>query len=88
MGRKKQHRFHGDPKRFDVIAEFVNDKYGKTIKYIADVAGGQGMLCRILNKRYNYKCEVIDPRQAVRFVKLCFIIICILTVIKSNIFIQ
>jgi hypothetical protein len=26
------------------------------------VAGGQGMLSRILRKKYNYDCEVVDPR--------------------------
>src|SRR5437868_976278 len=56
-----RHKFHGDPQRFDIIADFVLEKFGKNIKYIADVAGGQGMLSRILNKR-GYECEVIDPR--------------------------
>ena len=32
------------------------------MQYIADVAGGQGMLSRILRKKYNYDCEVVDPR--------------------------
>jgi hypothetical protein len=62
VGRKTQHRFHGDPKRFDVVAWFIYDRYGASICYIADVAGGQGMLCRILYKKYNYECEVVDPR--------------------------
>jgi len=62
MPRKTQHRFHGAPERFDVVAEFIYDRYGKGIKHIADVAGGQGMLCRILRKKYNYDCEVVDPR--------------------------
>jgi hypothetical protein len=56
-----RHRFHGDPSRFEVIADFVLDKYGKKIKHIVDVAGGQGMLSRMLNKK-NYESEVIDPR--------------------------
>jgi hypothetical protein len=59
MGR---HRFHGDPGRFDVLAAYIYDRYGQEIRYIADVAGGQGMLSRILSKKYNYECEVIDPR--------------------------
>ena len=59
---RKRHRFHGDPRRFEVVAEFIGNRYGHSITYIADVAGGQGMLTRILNKKYNYKCEVIDPR--------------------------
>lgn len=62
MPHPNRHRFHGDPSRFDAVASFIYDRYGKTIQYIADVAGGQGMLCRILRKKYNYECEVIDPR--------------------------
>jgi hypothetical protein len=57
-----RHRFHGDPARFDVIAEFVSERYWNRVHYIADVAGGQGLLARILSKQYNYECEVIDPR--------------------------
>lgn len=57
-----RHRFHGDPKRFDVLASFIDLRFGKTVRYLADVAGGQGMLTRILRKRYNYDCEVVDPR--------------------------
>ncbi len=57
-----RHRFHGDPKRFDAIASFVYDRWGSDVRYIADVAGGQGMLSRILRKKYNYDCEVVDPR--------------------------
>ena len=57
-----KHRFQGDPDRFRVVADFIADRYWKNIKYIADVAGGQGMLSRILNKKYNYVCEVVDPR--------------------------
>lgn len=57
-----RHKFHGDANRFDVMAEFIYDSFGKSVHYIADVAGGQGMLSRILNKKYNYAAEVIDPR--------------------------
>lgn len=57
-----RHRFHGDPTRFDVIASFIHNIFGSSVRYLADVAGGQGMLCRILRKRYNYDCEVVDPR--------------------------
>ncbi|HSX39167.1 MAG TPA: hypothetical protein VLI92_01090 [Candidatus Saccharimonadales bacterium] len=56
------HKFHGAPERFEVLAEFIFNTYGRNITYIADVAGGQGMLTRILRKRYNYEAEVIDPR--------------------------
>lgn len=62
MVRKYRHRFYGDPRRFEAVAQFVYDTYGKSVQYVADVAGGQGMLCRILRKKYNYDCEVIDPR--------------------------
>lgn len=55
-------RLHGAPERFVVVADFVHSRFGNSIKYIADVAGGQGMLTRILNKKYNYSAEVVDPR--------------------------
>jgi hypothetical protein len=29
---------------------------------VADVAGGQGMLTRILRKRFGFEAEVVDPR--------------------------
>jgi hypothetical protein len=61
-GSYKGHMFHGSPERFEVVAELIHDTYGKNIHYIADVAGGRGMLTRILHKKYNYKAEVIDPR--------------------------
>lgn len=61
MGRK-QHRCHGSAERFDVLATFIETYYGNSIQYIADVAGGQGILSRLLSKKYNYDCEVIDPR--------------------------
>lgn len=56
-----KHKFHGDAARFEVVAEYIAKTFGKDIKYIADVAGGQGMLSRLLNKR-GYEAEVIDPR--------------------------
>ena len=59
MGR---HRFHGDPERFDVLAAFIAERYGHEVTYIADVAGGQGMLARVLSRRWRYTAEVIDPR--------------------------
>ena len=61
MGRK-QIRCHGDPDRFEVVAAFIHERYGDSIRYIADVAGGQGLLSRILNKKYHYSPTVIDPR--------------------------
>ena len=62
MTQSNRHRFHGDPGRFEVVASFVQKRFGTTVRYLADVAGGQGMLCRLLRKKYNYDCEVVDPR--------------------------
>jgi hypothetical protein len=56
-----RHRFHGDPARFEVVARFVADRF-PSARYVADVAGGQGMLTRILRKRFGFEAEVIDPR--------------------------
>ena len=61
MGRQ-QVRCHGDDRRFEAVADFVAETYGRTVNYIADVAGGQGLLARLLNKKYNYRAEVVDPR--------------------------
>jgi hypothetical protein len=63
MGRQ-QHTFHGDPRRFEVLAEYITERYGDDVRYVADVAGGQGMLARQLAKR-NYEPEVVDPRGRV-----------------------
>lgn len=59
---RRQHKCHGDPERFDVMAEFINERFGQTVHFIADVAGGQGLLSRVLTKRFGYESEVIDPR--------------------------
>lgn len=59
---RQQIKCHGDEQRFEAVAAFIYERYGRTIRYIADVAGGQGLLSRILNKKYNYEAEVIDPR--------------------------
>jgi hypothetical protein len=56
------HRFYGDSDRFEVVADFIAGRYWQRVRYIADVAGGQGMLARILTKKYHFTCEVIDPR--------------------------
>ena len=61
MGRQ-QIKCHGDERRFEILAEFIYLRYGSSVRYIADVAGGQGLLARTLNKKYNYEAEVIDPR--------------------------
>lgn len=57
-----RHRFHGDPARFEALAAYIADRYGRRVRYVADVAGGRGMLSRILAKKYNYEAEVVDPR--------------------------
>lgn len=62
MGRT-QVRCHGDETRFEVLANFVYEHYSKSVKYIADVAGGQEMIAKLLNKKFNYVTEVIDPRE-------------------------
>jgi hypothetical protein len=62
QGKIRNHKFHGDPSRFQAVVDFIAENYGGKVKRIADVAGGQGMLCRILKKKYNFECEVIDPR--------------------------
>jgi len=56
-----RHRFHGDRERFEAVARFIADGFPEA-RYVADVAGGQGMLTRILRKRFGFEAEVIDPR--------------------------
>ena len=62
---RRQHLVHGDPQRFEVVADFIAARYGNTIHYIADVAGGKGILTRLLAKKKNFSCELIDPRRTV-----------------------
>lgn len=61
-GTYKGHLFHGDPIRFEVLAAYIFETFGRGINIIADVAGGKGMLSRILAKKYNYDSVVVDPR--------------------------
>lgn len=56
-----RHRFHGDPDRFGVVAQFVASRFPEA-RTAVDVAGGQGMLARLLTKQHNIACEVVDPR--------------------------
>ena len=56
-----RHRFHGDPDRFSAVASFVTSRFPEA-RTAADVAGGQGMLARLLAKQHNVACDVIDPR--------------------------
>lgn len=44
------------------MADYIHARYGASVHYIADVAGGQGLLTRLLRKKYNYEAELIDPR--------------------------
>lgn len=65
MGVIRGHRFHGDPNRFQVLADYIAENYKGKVKTIADVAGGQGMLTKILRKKYNFDVQVIDTREYV-----------------------
>lgn len=65
QGKIGRHKFHGDPDRFQVLADYIAENFKGHIQTIADVAGGQGMLTRILNKKYNFSSEVIDTREYV-----------------------
>jgi len=56
-----RHKFHGDAARFEVIADYIANHFGKNVRFVGDIAGGQGMLARLLNKR-GYETEVVDPR--------------------------
>lgn len=56
------HTAHGDPRRFEVMASYIGSKYKGKVTLIADVEGGQGMLARMLKEKYDFICEVIDPR--------------------------
>ena len=55
------HRFHGDPRRFEVVADFVASRFPDAGTAV-DVAGGQGLLARLLSKRHNVATDVVDPR--------------------------
>jgi hypothetical protein len=57
-----RHRFHGDAARFPLVADLISRTYGRSIRYIADVAGGQGLLTKLLRNRFGYEAEVVDPR--------------------------
>jgi hypothetical protein len=46
----------------EAAAHWYRDPHPERRSYVADVAGGQGMLTRILRKRFGFETEVIDPR--------------------------
>ena len=52
---RTQHRVHGDPQRFEVVADFIAAHYGRTIHSVADVAGGKGILTRLLTKKKKFR---------------------------------
>ena len=62
---RRQHRVYGDPRRFEIVADFVIARFSGKAEYIADVAGGKGLLTRALSKKGNFVCELIDPRKTV-----------------------
>ena len=63
---RKQHLLYGDPRRFEVTADFVIGRFSREgVEYVADVAGGKGLLTRFLSKKGNFVCELIDPRRTV-----------------------
>lgn len=45
---------HGDDRRFDEVADLISAEFGPSVSFIADVAGGCGLLSRILKKWKNY----------------------------------
>ncbi|MFB3883159.1 MAG: hypothetical protein ACE149_17965 [Armatimonadota bacterium] len=59
---RTRYNFHGDPERFPKVADLISRTYRREIRYIADVAGGQGMLAKLLRNRFGYDAEVVDPR--------------------------
>ena len=50
---RRQHLVHGDPQRFEVVADFIASQYSRTIHSIADVADGKGILKGIIKKWHN-----------------------------------
>jgi len=62
---RQQHPVYGDPHRFEVVADFIAARFAGQARYIADVAGGKGLLTRLLSKKKNFACELIDPRKTV-----------------------
>jgi hypothetical protein len=61
MPARTRVNFHGDPARFPVLVSLIVERFGRDVRYIADVAGGRGMLTSLLRKK-NYDAVVIDPR--------------------------
>jgi hypothetical protein len=62
MKDMRGYNFHGDPDRFPVLVDLIDERFDNDLRYVADVAGGQGMLSKLLKKRLNLDSEVIDPR--------------------------
>lgn len=55
-----KHKFHGDPARFEEVTNYIASHFKNDVKFVADVAGGQGMLARQLNKRGYYRPTRLD----------------------------
>ena len=47
-----------------MVADFIAAHFGGEVRFVADVAGGQGLLARELTKRHGFEVEVIDPRPS------------------------
>lgn len=62
MKSMRGYNFHGDPDRFPALVALIDERFDNDLRYVADVAGGQGMLSKLLKKRLNLAAEVIDPR--------------------------
>jgi hypothetical protein len=60
---RKHSAARDDMRRFQMVADFIATTYGDTIHTIADVAGGEGMLTKILSTQYHYAVHVIDPQR-------------------------
>ena len=56
-----RHRFHGDPARFDMVAEFVRTRFpGRPLRRRR--RRGTGHARAHFSKRLGVECDVIDPR--------------------------
>lgn len=60
MGRR-QVLCHGDDTRFERVASLIAERFPGA-RHVVDVAGGQGLLSRLLTKRHGFEAEVVDPR--------------------------
>jgi hypothetical protein len=61
-----RHRSHGDADRFAAVARFVDEHCRNSITFIADVAGGQGMLTG-----FSANDSTTTPRWSIHLAGLC-----------------